>query len=514
MYKVHVQNKDGTPLDPTTRFGHVRRLLKSGGAEVVMRKPFTIRLSEQIKNPVTYSYVGGTDPGRTNIGNTLVCIDTQEVVYTDKVETANEDVPAHMSKRKQARQMSRRGERLCRKRRAKKNGTLSSKLAEGRLIPGCEKPTAVKDIINTESRFMNRKRRGNMKDTVKSVSAWVIPTVKHLVQTHLNHVRQIASIYPVTDWTIEINRFSFMRMEDGTVRGVDFQNGRMKGYKNVEEYVYALQNGKCACCGKPIYDIHHIVPRHKHGSDGPDNRIGLCDECHHLVHTGELDIDKVGEKQKYAALSVLNQAIPFIVVGLEEMFGEDHVHTCFGHETKVTRELIGLSKDHDNDAVSIVAAATGIEPVISDPEVHSIKQYRRHDRARIKKQSERIYKIQTGVKKNGKPEMTTVAKNRRPREEQKGKALSQWFEEQVKLYGREEARAMLSRLKVTKSTRFYNVHPKNRIMPGATYLYKGKRYVLKGREANGYYFIPEGNTGRVPSAECKLLTNNTGLVYV
>lgn len=107
-----------------------------------------------------------------------------------------------------------------------------------------------------------------------------------------------------------------------------------------------------------------------------------------------------------------------------------------------------------------------------------------------------------------------VAKNRRPREEQKGKALSQWFEEQVQLYGQKEARAMLSRLKVTKSTRFYNVHPKNRIMPGATYLYKGKRYVLKGREANGYYFIPEGNTGRVPSAECKLLTKNTGLVYV
>ena len=229
MYKVHVLNKDGTPLDPTTRFGHVRRMLRSGAAMVVKRKPFTIRLSEQLKDPVTPPCIGGSDPGRTNIGNALVCMHSKEVVYTDKVETANKDVPDHMSARKKSRQASRRGERLRRKRRAEKNGTLSSKLAKGRLIPGCERPTEIKDIINTEARFANRKRRGNMNDTVRSVSAWVTPTVKHLVQTHLNHVKQMASIYPVSDWAIEINRFAFMRMDDGTVRGVDFHNGRMRG---------------------------------------------------------------------------------------------------------------------------------------------------------------------------------------------------------------------------------------------------------------------------------------------
>ena len=50
-YQVYVQNADGTPLDPTTRFGWVRRSLREGKAIVVKRKPFTIRLTYQISDP-------------------------------------------------------------------------------------------------------------------------------------------------------------------------------------------------------------------------------------------------------------------------------------------------------------------------------------------------------------------------------------------------------------------------------------------------------------------------------
>lgn len=42
---VYVLNKDGKPLMPTNRCGHVRKLLKSVKAIVVKRKPFTIKLT-------------------------------------------------------------------------------------------------------------------------------------------------------------------------------------------------------------------------------------------------------------------------------------------------------------------------------------------------------------------------------------------------------------------------------------------------------------------------------------
>ena len=55
MAVIYVQSKDGKPLMPTTRGGHVRHLLKSNKARVVERYPFTIRLlydTEGITQPL------------------------------------------------------------------------------------------------------------------------------------------------------------------------------------------------------------------------------------------------------------------------------------------------------------------------------------------------------------------------------------------------------------------------------------------------------------------------------
>lgn len=44
MATVYVLNKDGKPLMPTTRCGHIRHLLKEKKARVVRTNPFTIKL--------------------------------------------------------------------------------------------------------------------------------------------------------------------------------------------------------------------------------------------------------------------------------------------------------------------------------------------------------------------------------------------------------------------------------------------------------------------------------------
>ena len=45
MAMVYVQNKDGKPLMPTTRYCYVRLLLKEKKARVVCTTPFTIQLN-------------------------------------------------------------------------------------------------------------------------------------------------------------------------------------------------------------------------------------------------------------------------------------------------------------------------------------------------------------------------------------------------------------------------------------------------------------------------------------
>ena len=476
---IYILAKDGTPIMPTKREHHIQKLLRKGMACVVSHNPFVVQMKYNV-GKVTQPLYGGTDPGRTNIGNAVVT-EKGEVVYKDHVTTNNKEVPKHMSERKSHRQASRRGERLARKRLAKKHDT-TTEFPDGRLLPGCSEPLMLKDIINTEARFANRKRE----------EGWLTPTATHLVRTHLNMIIRICGILPVTYWTFEINRFAFMKMDDGSIKGADFQNGRMKGFENVESYIYNLQSGKCACCGGLIEHYHHIVPRHEGGSDLPENIIGVCRKCHEKIHTGKTDISFVGMKKKYNALSVLNQAVPYIVKGLEDIFGEDKVSICSGADTSNAREIYSIKKDHPEDAVCI-AAMCHADSIKDNIKAYEVVQFRRHDRAIIKSQRERTYYL------DGKQ----VAKNRKPRFEQKGPSLSDLS------LSREE----ISRLTVRKSTRYYN--EPGRIMPGAEILYENNRYILTGRLTGGkYYRVYNGGKKNIPAGKCRIVRKNTGLVYV
>ena len=482
---IYVINDNGHPLMPTKRKRHIQHLLKTGRAVVIALVPFTVKLKYHSTENIQNLY-GGTDPGRTNIGMAVIT-ENGEVVYKAYVETRNKEIPKLMKERRLHRQTSRRGERLARKRLAKKLGTTSKKLLKNQMkrkLPGCEEPLCVKDIINTEARFNNRKRP----------KGWLTPTARQLVQTHTNMIRKICKILPVTHWTLEINRFSFMELENGKIYGSAYSNGRMKGYKDVYEYVYDLQNGQCGLCARPIHEYHHMVPRHKYGSDRPENIIGLCEKCHEKVHTGSFKLEDLGEKKKYAGTSMLNICIPYIQYELEKMFKE-HFHTCFGNQTKEYRESHNVGKDHPEDAVCIAAIGGEIKDVYDESEAYSIKQYRRHNRQKIHAQRERTYKL------DGK----TIAKNRKPRFEQPEtcKALSEAG----------LSRQEVSRLKVTKSKRYYREESK--YQPGTEFTYKRQRYIMSGRSNNGYYFRAVGcGEKNFPTGKINITAYNKGLVYL
>lgn len=126
MSTVYVLNKDGKPLMPTTRGGHVRHLLKEQKARIVRTKPFTIQLLYETDDVVQPLYLG-IDPGRTNIGVAVVKTDGT-AVFTAHLETRNKEIPKLMKKRKDSRRARRTNGRRCRRqRRAKANGTISKK---------------------------------------------------------------------------------------------------------------------------------------------------------------------------------------------------------------------------------------------------------------------------------------------------------------------------------------------------------------------------------------------------
>ena len=491
---AYVLNNQGNPLMPTKRLGRVRHLLQEGKAKIARYTPFTIQLKYESTHFVQDLY-GGIDPGRTNIGLAVVN-GKGEVFYAANVTTRNREIPKLMTDRAQHRKASRRGQRLARKRLAKRNNTLTE-FPNGRKLPGYKDGNMpVKDIINKESRFNNRKRSAR----------WITPTAKQCERTHINLIKHINKFMPIKSWTMEYNKFAFMQLDDGSVQGVDFQNGTLKGYASVEDYIFAMQGGCCALCGKSMdknnYHCHHIVPQSKGGSDKAYNRIGLCASCHGQIHQNEAWLEEKGKRKKYAGTSIINIAMPFIYEDLVKLYGNDNVHICSGLDTANLREYMHMPKDHFADAICIACICAHIEPKYDNDKHFEIHQFRCHNRALIHSQTERTYRYEGGI----------VAKNRTPRFEQKGDALSQWRIKMAKKYGEAKAQRMVSQLEVTKSMRRYN--SLKRAMPGSIFIYQCKSFVLTGQLSKGLYYRAFGQGKKnFPAKECKILGRRS-LVYM
>ena len=491
MAVVYVLSASGKPLMPTTRCGHVRILLKEKKARVVERNPFTIQLTYETEE-VTQPLYLGIDPGRTNIGTAVVREDG-ECVFTAQLTTRNKDVPKLMKERKQYRMAHRRLKRRCkRQRRAKAAGTTSPKGEFQRMLPGCEEPITCNGIRNNEARFNNRRRP----------AGWLTSTANHLLLTHINLVKKLQKFIPITDVVLEVNRFAFMAMDNPYIQRWRYQKGPLYGKGSVEEAVYAAQDGHCLFCEKGIDHYHHVVPRRKNGSETLENRVGLCEEHHRLVHTEEewtkkLATKKAGMNKKYHALSVLNQIIPALTEQLAELFTQ-HTFAITGRDTYAFREYHGILKDHYLDAYCIACSVLPNARKVASPKgkPYDIRQFRRHDRQACHKANiERKY-IDTSGK--------VVASNRNKAIEQKTDSLVE--------YRANHAEAEISQLRV--KAHFPQYKDMNRPMPGSLALHNGKVFVLTAStgKSNGhvdYYVDVHGE--RHSARKSKILMHNTGI---
>jgi 5-methylcytosine-specific restriction endonuclease McrA len=496
MAITYVLDLNGSPLMPTIRSGKVYRILKSKKAKVVNRKPFTIQLLYETKTKVVQHIILGIDPGRTNIGDTAIRADGK-TLYSAHTETRNKEIPKLMANRKAHRMASRKGERLCRKRRAKKCNTIFSYPKE-RILPKYEKPIFVYDIINSESKFCNRERD----------VGWLTPTARQLLQTHLNKVEKTSSLLPIQTIAIEINKFAFMALDNPNIKKWDYASGPLYKKGSLEEVVLMQQNCHCIFCKNEIDHYHHIVPKSKGGSNTISNIAGICEKHHTLIHNDEkwnqkLLTKKNGLNKKYGALSVLNQIIPFLINELSKKY---EVIVTNGYNTKCFRDEFNIEKDHNIDAYCIAASILKDNdnfPLDIPKDCFELKQFRKHNRSIINSQTERTYKLDNQI----------VAKNRRKRMDQKEDSLHEWYIKTKQQFGKIETRKIQSKLQVTRSTRRYNT--KNRLMPGTQFKYKNKIYTMNGQLSNGQYLRAVGDKNtNYPTKDCTIIRNNSGLVYI
>ncbi len=324
---VYVQDINGKALMPTQRHGKVRRLLRDGLAVVIMREPFTIRLTYE-STAFTQEVSLGVDAGSQHIG--ISATTSGRELFAAQVELRS-DIQKLLATRLESRRTRRNRKTRYR-----------------------------------APRFNNRRRKDN----------WLAPSIRAKVDGHLKVIRMVNRILPVAKTTIEVAQFDAQKIKNDKIQGVEYQQGEQMGFWNVREYVLARDGHKCQHCkGKskdPILNVHHLESR-KTGGDAPNNLITLCETCHKAYHRGEFELKlKRGTSLRDAA--VMNIMRWAVYKRTRQEFA--NVRLTYGYVTKHTRISNGIEKSHTADARCI----SGNPLSVAQENIYFLRQRRRHNR--------------------------------------------------------------------------------------------------------------------------------------
>jgi hypothetical protein len=354
MDLVYIQNINAIPLDPTKRFGKVRRMLRLGLAEVVRRAPFTIRLLYEAGDVVHFADVG-MDTGYATAAVSAVA-DGREMFAA---EIALLDGEPERLAEKAAYRNHRRGALRHRK-------------------PGC----------------MQETKPGN----------WLAPSLANKAEAHVRAVALVCSILPVRRVAVEVAAFDIHKLKNPEVEGIGYQHGEMYGFDNLREYVLHRDGHKCqnpGCKNKakqPILQVHHLGFWKGDMTDRAGNLITLCAGCHRPENhkPGTVLWGWEPKLPTFRAAAWMNAVRWRIVEGLRAVLPGVEVEATYGYITKGRRRELEMDKSHLNDAF-VVAGGTDQERC----RPHDCVQRRRNNRSLERFYDARYMDTRDGKVKSG-----------------------------------------------------------------------------------------------------------------
>ncbi|MDZ8066991.1 MAG: RNA-guided endonuclease IscB [Nostoc sp. DedQUE08] len=234
MY-VFVLDKNKQPLD-LCHPARARELLKHRRAVIYKRYPFTIILKgRELENSTAHPHRLKIDPGSKVTGVAIVQECAGRVVGAFEIHHRGQQVKNAL----ESRRALRRGRRL-RKTRYRK------------------------------PRFLNRRRR----------KGWLPPSLESRVANIETWVRRLRKLCPITAISQELVRFDLQQLQNPEITGVEYQQGELFGFE-VREYLLQKWGRKCAYCGVENlpFEIEHIHPKSKGGSDRVSNLTIACHDC-------------------------------------------------------------------------------------------------------------------------------------------------------------------------------------------------------------------------------------------
>jgi len=321
MNVVYVLSPERAPLMPCSCV-IARLLLKQGKAKVVRRTPFTIQLLARPENAYTQPLTLGVDTGSSVMGS-AVADENGNVLYLSEVEIRN-DIAQTMKERAASRR-----HRRHRKTRYRK------------------------------ARWLNRKN--------STRTGRFSPTMTSKIDAHLREIRLVQWVLPITSIVLETGTFDPHALKNPEVLQNKwlYQKGINYGYANTKAYVLTRDGYTCQHCKGKSKDhrleVHHLVFRSEHGSDGEANLLTLCKTCHDGLHAGTVTLKQRGKRKGNLLHATQMNSIR------NQLLQRVQAEETWGFVTKEHRLLAGLPKAHIFDAAMI--ATRGTKPVFQTSSV-------------------------------------------------------------------------------------------------------------------------------------------------
>ena len=119
-------------------------------------------------------------------------------------------------------------------------------------------------------RFANRRRP----------KGWLPPSLHSRIVNVLTWVKRYRSFVPLTRQEVERVTFDTQLLQNPALTGVAYQRGDLLGWE-VRAYILAKFDYRCAYCGREnvAFELDHIVPRSRGGSDRVSNLAASCHDC-------------------------------------------------------------------------------------------------------------------------------------------------------------------------------------------------------------------------------------------
>jgi 5-methylcytosine-specific restriction endonuclease McrA len=343
MSKVFVIDQNKQPLDPI-HSAQARQLLRNKKAAVYRQFPFTIILKKSCPNTEVQPLRLKIDPGAKFTGIALVNDSSGEVVFAAQLKHRGFAIRDALTSRRQ----------LRRSRRARKTRY-------------------------RQPRFLNRTRH----------PGWLAPSLQSRIdniKTLVEKLRRFASIIAISQ---ELVRFDMQLMSNPNIQGEEYQQGTLQGYET-REYLLEKWGRQCAYCGvKDVpFQIEHIHPRAKGGSNSISNLTLSCEKCNAKKGTKDIkdflkkDPSKLSKilaqaKRPLADAAAVNTARWALLQTLKSTGLP--VETGSGGLTKFNRSQQMLEKTHWLDAACVgkstpVLVIKGVKPLLITANGHGSRQ--------------------------------------------------------------------------------------------------------------------------------------------